>query len=58
ALDRDGNLIEEEFSGLTARIVQHEIDHLNGILCIFRISALKRDLALRRIRKLQRKGEW
>lgn len=31
ALDRFGNLIEEEFSGFTARIFQHEIDHLNGV---------------------------
>jgi peptide deformylase len=37
---------------------EHEIDHLNGVLFIFRISALKRDLALRRIKKMQRAGEW
>ena len=39
-------------------LFQHEIDHLNGVLFIFRISALKRDLALRRIKKMQRAGEW
>jgi len=43
---------------LLARAFQHEIDHLDGVLFIFRISALKRDLILRRIRKLQRAGEW
>jgi peptide deformylase len=43
---------------LLARAFQHEIDHLDGVLFIFRISALKRDLILRRIRKMQRAGEW
>jgi len=43
---------------LLARAFQHEIDHLDGILFIFRVSALKRDLIQRRIRKLQKAGEW
>jgi peptide deformylase len=43
---------------LLARAFQHEIDHLDGILFIFRVSALKRDLIQRRIRKLQKTGEW
>ena len=43
---------------LLARAFQHEIDHLDGILFIFRVSALKRDLLLRKIRKMQRNGEW
>jgi peptide deformylase len=43
---------------LLARAFQHEIDHLDGVLFIFRISALKRDFVLRKIRKLQRAGEW
>jgi peptide deformylase len=43
---------------LLARCMQHEIDHLDGMLFIFRMSALKRDLTLRKIRKLQRAGEW
>jgi peptide deformylase len=37
---------------------QHEIDHLDGMLFIFRMSALKRDLNLRKIRKMQRDGTW
>ena len=40
------------------RAFQHEIDHLDGVLFIFRISALKRDFVLRKIRKLQRAGDW
>jgi peptide deformylase len=58
AQDLDGNWHEREAEELLARAFQHEIDHLNGVLFIFRISALKRDLVLRRIRKLQRAGEW
>jgi len=58
AQDVDGNWFEKDASTLLSRCIQHEIDHLDGILFIFRISMLKRDLALRQIRKLQRAGEW
>jgi peptide deformylase len=58
AQDECGNWEEYEGTELLARAFQHEIDHLNGVLFIFRISALKRDLILRRIRKMQRAGEW
>jgi peptide deformylase len=58
AQDEFGEWKEYEGTELLARAFQHEIDHLNGVLFIFRISALKRDLILRRIRKMQRAGEW
>ena len=58
AQDAEGKLIEVEGTELLARAIQHEIDHLDGILFIFRLSRLKRDLQLRKIRKLQRAGEW
>ncbi|MGA9716826.1 MAG: peptide deformylase [Acidobacteriaceae bacterium] len=58
AQDEYGKWKEYEGTELLARAFQHEIDHLNGVLFIFRISALKRDLALRRIKKMQRAGEW
>ncbi|MDT8069699.1 MAG: peptide deformylase [Terriglobia bacterium] len=58
AQDLDGNWIELEGSELLARAFQHEIDHLDGILFPWRLSGLKRDLILRKIRKLQRTGEW
>lgn len=58
AQDADGRWFERDGEELLSRAMQHEIDHLNGILFIFRISRLKRDFALRRIRKLQRAGEW
>lgn len=58
AQDEYGTWSEREGTELLARAFQHEIDHLDGVLFIFRVSALKRDLILRRIRKMQRAGEW
>jgi peptide deformylase len=53
-----GEWFEMEGEELLARAFQHEIDHLDGILFFRRVSALKRDLILRRIRKMQKAGEW
>jgi peptide deformylase len=58
AQDVNGEFFEIEGEELLARAMQHEIDHLNGILFIDRLSPLKRDLAKRRIRKLQKSGQW
>jgi peptide deformylase len=58
AQDEHGKWFEAEGEELLSRCMQHEIDHLDGILFLFRISGLKRDLALRRIRKMQKAGEW
>jgi peptide deformylase len=58
AQDAEGNSIEVEGTELLSRALQHEIDHLDGILFIFRLSRLKRDLQLRKIRKLQKAGDW
>lgn len=58
AQDLKGKWFELEGEELLARAFQHEIDHLDGILFFRRVSALKRDLILRRIRKMQRAGEW
>ena len=52
--DRDGNSIEIKAEGLLARVFQHEIDHINGVLFIDRISSLKRGLFLRRMKKRER----
>ncbi|HTZ89857.1 MAG TPA: peptide deformylase [Alloacidobacterium sp.] len=54
----EGKWFEVDGEELLARALQHEIDHLDGILFIFRVSALKRDLLLRKIRKMQKNGEW
>ncbi len=58
AQDVKGEWFEIDGDELLARAFQHEIDHLDGILFFRRLSALKRDLILRRIRKLQKAGEW
>lgn len=50
-LDRDGNPVEMECTGLLARAIQHEIDHLDGVLLIDRISAIKREFFKKRFRK-------
>ena len=51
AYDREGRLMEIEASELLARVFQHEIDHINGILFIDRLSRLKRELIKRKIEK-------
>jgi peptide deformylase len=58
AQDEHGQWFEMDGEELLSRAFQHEIDHLDGMLFIFRMSALKRDLALRKIRKMQREGTW
>jgi peptide deformylase len=53
-LDYDGNALEEEAEGLYAVCVQHEIDHLNGVLFIDHLSRLKRERAVAKVRKAAR----
>lgn len=50
-LDREGKPLRIEAEGLLALVMQHEIDHLNGILFIDRISSLKRQMYKRRVKK-------
>jgi len=58
AQNEKGKWFEVDGEELLSRAFQHEIDHLDGMLFIFRMSALNRDLNLRKIRKLQREGTW
>ncbi|MBF0530400.1 MAG: peptide deformylase [Deltaproteobacteria bacterium] len=51
-LDPDGRSIEYKAIGRMAVVFQHEIDHLNGVLFIDRISSLRRDLYRRKLKKL------
>ena len=51
ALDRNGNPVDIHADGFLSVVLQHEIDHLNGILFIDRISVLKRELYKRRVKK-------
>ncbi len=54
----DGEFFETDGEELLARAMQHEIDHLNGVLFLSHLSILKRDLIRRKIRKLVKAGEW
>ncbi|MBS1849444.1 MAG: peptide deformylase [Acidobacteria bacterium] len=58
AQDVNGKWYEKTGEDLLARAFLHETDHLNGKLYISHISALKRDLIKRKIRKLVKAGEW
>ena len=58
AQNEKGESIELTGEELLARAFEHEIDHLNGILFINHLSALKRDIIRRKIKKLQKAGEW
>jgi peptide deformylase len=58
AQDVNGEWYEKTGEELLARAFLHEIDHLEGKLYISHISALKRDLIKRKIRKLAKLGEW
>lgn len=58
AQDVTGKWFEVEGHELLSRAMQHEIDHLDGVLFIDRLSRLKRDLIIRRIKKMQKNGEW
>lgn len=58
AQDVNGEFFEADGEELLARAIQHELDHLNGILFLSHLSPLKRDLIRRKIRKLQKAGEW
>jgi len=56
--DVNGKTIEVTGEELLARALVHETDHLNGKLYISHISALKRDMIKRKVRKLIKQGEW
>ena len=58
AQDVHGKVFEKTGEELLARALLHETDHLNGKLYISHFSAIKRDLMKRKIRKLQKAGEW
>jgi peptide deformylase len=57
-LDRTGEEQQRDGSGLLARAFQHEMDHLDGTLFVDRLRGIKRDLIVKKIRKLARSGKW
>ena len=58
ARDTRGNRVEMNAEDLLARVLCHEVDHLDGVLYLDRISFFKRDLIKRKIRKMVRSGDW
>ena len=56
-VDRDGNMQLLEAEGLLATCLQHEMDHLEGVLFIDHLSKLKRSIALRKLQKAKRLKE-
>jgi len=55
-INRDGKQIHIEATGLLARVLQHEIDHLDGLLLFDRMSPIKREYFKRRYKKLQKES--
>jgi len=58
AQDVTGKEFEMNGEGLLARAFCHELDHLDGVLFLKHLGLVKRDLIRRRIRKLQKAGQW
>jgi peptide deformylase len=54
----DGRELGMEFEGLKARVLQHEIDHLDGVLIVDRMSSLKRTLIRKEISQKRKSGQW
>lgn len=57
ALDRDGREFEMNLDGMGAKALQHEVDHLDGVLVLEHFSAIKRNLLRGQLRRLQREGK-
>jgi peptide deformylase len=53
-LNRDNAVVEEDCEGMFATCIQHEMDHLEGVLFIDHLSRLRRDRALAKVKKAQR----
>ncbi len=56
--DMNGKEVRQEIDGFLARVIQHELDHLNGTLIIDRVSSLKRQFVKKEIKRLQKDGTW
>jgi peptide deformylase len=54
----DGETVEHEINGLLARVYDHEIDHLNGVLFIDHIKGLEKQLLMRKIKKTMNSESW
>jgi peptide deformylase len=57
-VDEKGREKVIEGTGLLARALQHEMDHLDGALFVDRLRGIKRDVIIRKVQKLRRSGKW
>ena len=57
-VDREGADKTVDGTGLLARALQHEMDHLDGSLFVDRLRGIKRDVIIRKVQKLKRTGKW
>lgn len=57
ALDRDGQAFEMDLDGMSAKALQHEVDHLDGVLVLDHFSTIRRNLMRGQLRKLQKTGK-
>lgn len=57
-VDREGTPRTIEGTGLLARALQHELDHLEGTIFVDRLRGIKRDVIVRKVQKLRRSGKW
>ena len=58
ALDMDGKPVEFDVDGLLARVFQHEIDHLNGVLFTDYLRGMQKEMVMTRIKNMKKRGEW
>ena len=56
-MDRDGRIREEQLEGLLATCLQHEMDHLEGVLFIDHLSRLKREMVLKKLAKQRKEAK-
>lgn len=57
-MNLDGEVVEREIQGLLARVYDHEIDHLNGVLFVDHIKGLEKQLLMRKIKKTMISESW
>ena len=55
-LDENNKVLEMDADGILATCIQHEMDHLEGILFVDHISALKRNMILRKLKKVKKQA--
>ncbi|MCK4761071.1 MAG: peptide deformylase [Candidatus Aminicenantes bacterium] len=56
--DMDGKEQQREFEDFKARVIQHEVDHLDGVLILDRVSSLKKQMVKKEIKRLKKDGIW